>query len=264
MADLVVCDMDGTLLDDNKRPSPLLAQTIEKLRERGIRFVIASGRQYANILETVSPVVPDAIISENGALGRERGLIFFAQTLSEEAISLPLKTLRAISGISLVFAGINSAYVEDDNPEFLENLARYYRQVRLVSNAQEAIAAAKDELCKIACFDPYGAETNSYALCRKFSDRLEVSLSGEKWMDLSAPGTNKGVPLEKLQEKWNIPPERTIVIGDYPNDIGMMKRAAVRVAMGNAHPRLAAICNAQAPSNREDGVVRFLTVQFNL
>ena len=70
--------------------------------------------------------------------------------------------------------------------------------------------------------------------------------------------------MEKLQEKWNIPPERTIVIGDYPNDIGMMKRAAVRVAMGNAHPRLAAICNAQAPSNREDGVVRFLTVQFNL
>ena len=58
--------------------------------------------------------------------------------------------------------------------------------------------------------------------------------------------------------------KKVLIMNISYNDIGMMKRAAVRVAMGNAHPRLAAICNAQAPSNREDGVVRFLTVQFNL
>ena len=46
MTQLIAADMDGTLLDSQKRLSPDLLPLIRTLRARGIRFAAASGRQY--------------------------------------------------------------------------------------------------------------------------------------------------------------------------------------------------------------------------
>ena len=47
MIKLIACDMDGTLLDSQKRLPPELPEVIAQLREKGVIFCVASGRQYA-------------------------------------------------------------------------------------------------------------------------------------------------------------------------------------------------------------------------
>ena len=49
MIKLIDCDVDGTLLDSQKRLPPELPEVIAQLREKGVIFCVASGRQYASL-----------------------------------------------------------------------------------------------------------------------------------------------------------------------------------------------------------------------
>ena len=64
---LIAADMDGTLLDSNKNLSPDLFDLIKKLKEKDVKFAIASGRQYFNLLDNFKDVIEDLVyISDNG------------------------------------------------------------------------------------------------------------------------------------------------------------------------------------------------------
>lgn len=69
MIRLIACDMDGTLLDENKRLPRDLFPALDALRAQGVSFAVASGRQYASLRKDFLPVVGHMLfISENGAL----------------------------------------------------------------------------------------------------------------------------------------------------------------------------------------------------
>ena len=66
---LIAADMDGTLLDSNKNLSPDLFDLIKKLKEKDVKFAIASGRQYFNLLDNFKDVKEDLVyISDNGSI----------------------------------------------------------------------------------------------------------------------------------------------------------------------------------------------------
>ena len=56
---LIAADMDGTLLDSNKNLSPYLFETIKKLKDKEVKFAIASGRQYFNLLKVFEDIRED-------------------------------------------------------------------------------------------------------------------------------------------------------------------------------------------------------------
>ena len=69
MIKLVAADMDGTLLNSKKELSPNLFNTVNKLRDKGIKVAIASGRQYYNLLKIFEEIKDDLIvISDNGSI----------------------------------------------------------------------------------------------------------------------------------------------------------------------------------------------------
>ena len=64
---LIAADMDGTLLDSNKNLSPYLFDLVKKLKEKDVKFAIASGRQYFNLLENFADIKEELVyISDNG------------------------------------------------------------------------------------------------------------------------------------------------------------------------------------------------------
>ena len=66
---LIAADIDGTLLDSNKNLSPDLFDLIKKLKEKDVKFAIASGRQYFNLLDNFKDVKEDLVyISDNGSI----------------------------------------------------------------------------------------------------------------------------------------------------------------------------------------------------
>ena len=251
MIKLIAADMDGTLLDSQKRLPPELPALLAELKAAGIRFAAASGRQYYTLEAQLAPCGGEILyLAENGTMVFSDGAPIFLDPIAEEDWKAAVRLLRGIPGACPVLCCPDTAYFEDGDPEFLENAGMYYLRRKRVDD----LLAVKAQVCKIAVYDLRGAEHNSFAAVRgRLGPRLKATLSGEKWIDLMG-GSNKGTALAALQQRLSILPEETMAFGDYLNDLEMMDRCFYSCAMANAHPALAARCRFTVGSNDENGV----------
>ena len=83
---------------------------------------------------------------------------------------------------------------------------------------------------------------------------LQVSLSENTTLEMTAPSINKGTGLERLAEHLKIPMNQTAAIGDNYNDMEMLKAAGTSVAMGNAIPEIREMCDIVTADNDHNGV----------
>ena len=251
---LIAADMDGTLLDSNKNLSPDLFDLIKKLKEKDVKFAIASGRQYFNLLDNFKDVKEDLVyISDNGSIVDE---------INKHELKKALNDVRKGKDIYPILCGVKSAYIENNDEIFLENAKMYYEKLENVDDLMDVIE--KDKICKLAVFDATNAEENAYEILKKYNGELLVCLSGHNWVDLMNIGVNKGEAIKIIQENYNISFDETMAFGDYLNDFEMMQNCKYSYAMENAHPKLKEICNYRAKSNDEDGVVDAIKKHFEL
>ena len=260
---LVATDMDGTLLDSQRRLPPGLMPLVRELRQRNVRFVIASGRQYYNLLKQF-PESPELLtfLCENGAMIREGDQVLYLSELPHRQLAEPVAAIRALPTARIILCGVDTAYYENDEPEFLRNAGYYYERLTRVPDVLKA--AEGKRICKIAVYDLADAEENSYPALKKFRPDLKVTLSGAHWVDLLKPETDKGSAIHFLQQLDGIGPENCIAFGDYLNDRELLANCFHSYAMANAHPLLKQLCRGEAPSNDDNGVIRVLRRQFGL
>lgn len=260
---LVASDMDGTLLNSQKELPAHLFPVLRQLFDRGVRFAVASGRQYYNLLHLFEPVREQvSFISENGAMVIDRGRSLWVSEIPERLVTAVVEAVRGADGLLPVLSGEKSAYVESDVPSFMENVRMYYARCQRVDDVLEA--ARRDRICKIAVFDMENAETHAYPLLRPFGDVLGVALSGTCWVDVMNPGVNKGAAIRVFQKEFGIAPEECMAFGDYLNDYEMLQVCGENYAMANAHPKLKAISRHVAKSNDENGVVDTICSVFGI
>ena len=260
---LIAADMDGTLLDSNKNLSPYLFDLVKKLKEKDVKFAIASGRQYFNLLENFADIKEELVyISDNGSIVYENGQSIYVDEINKAEVKKALKDVRQGEGMYPILCGVESAYVENNNEVFLENARMYYAKLEIVEDLMDILD--KDKICKLAVFDEVDAEKNEFELLQKYNENLMVCLSGHNWVDLMNPGVNKGEAIKILQENYNISYDETMAFGDYLNDYEMMQSCKYSYAMENAHPQLKEICNYKAKSNDDDGVVLAIKEYFEL
>ena len=247
MIRLIATDVDGTLLDSQKRVPPGFDALVGELEARSIRFVIASGRQYFNLLKTFpSSAERLYFICENGAIVFRGHELLFDCPIPAEKLLEALAAIREIPGAFPIFCGVKSAYVEDDDPEFRHQASHYYERCRKVDALPDLIG--HDRICKIAVYDANGAEEHTWRQVQPFRDRFAVTLAGTQWVDFMRPDVTKGTAM---------------AFGDYLNDLELMKSCYHSYAMANAHPGLAEACRFRtAKSNDENGVIDTLKSYF--
>lgn len=253
MIKLIVTDMDGTLLNDEKKIDESFWEVHKKITNLGIKFVVASGRQYFNIIKNFERLDENIIVlAENGAIIMEDEKELYSKPLKkEDAIEL-LKIGRTLPTANLIFCGKKKAYLERKNPEFIKEVEKYYAKFEIV----EDLTKVDDEALKITICDLEGAEENSYKGYKDYYDKFKVSVSGKIWMDITDKNINKGLALESLQKKLRVEKSETMVFGDYLNDYELLKQADFSFAMDNAHPELKKIANYNGGNNNEAGVVK--------
>jgi Cof subfamily protein (haloacid dehalogenase superfamily) len=257
---LVVTDLDGTLLDDDKRIPDGLWDTLERLRERGVLFSPASGRQYATLAEQFAEVADGMVfIAENGTYVVRDGVEMSSDPLAPAvAAGLALAVRRLVADgvdVGAVVCGKRSAYVERADEPFLAEVARYYVRHRIVDD----VTAVDDDILKVALFDFGSAERTTAPALAPFADTHQVVVSGEHWVDVMNRTANKGAALRRLQRELGITPAQTMVFGDYLNDLEMLDAAHWSFAMAGAHPEVIRRARHLAPSNNDNGVLRTIT-----
>lgn len=262
---LVVVDMDGTLLDDEKRFPPGLDELLDELDSRGVLFAPASGRQVWTLLDMFPGRPGMTVIAENGAIVMKDGAEVSSSPLDHatvrRAIDLVREQVASGRDAGLLLCGKRFAYIERHDERFTSQVAPYYHRVRPVADQHEVLEKMEsgeidDEVIKLAVLDldevaPIAAQTLGV-----FADTHQYAISGRNWADLQIRGVDKGRAITALQEATGISPAQTAAFGDFHNDISMFGAAEWSFAMANGHTDVVEAARFVAPSNNEDGVGR--------
>ena len=253
---IIFSDMDGTLLDDNSRLPAGFDEMMSELKTRGVIFAPASGRQYFSLLRSFGKYTDEFLfVAENGTLVMHNRREIFSKAMKQSEVLEILSTKFDADDVFRVYCGKKNAYFLEEQlkPENLAELEKYFTQNITVKTFDDV----DDAPLKMSFFDANAtvAETVYPILKEKFGRDLQVVLSSDYWVDVMAPGINKGVAIENVQRLLKIKREECAAFGDYLNDAEMMKAVGHGFAMANAHPDLKKLTRYETLSNNEAGVL---------
>lgn len=254
MIKLIATDMDGTLLDDKGRIPEDFVTVFNKLKDIGIKFVVASGRPYPTLYENFKPISDDLYyICENGAYVVEKEGNPKINIIDKPYIESIIRACSDIPGITVVLCGTKGAYHTQCSNEVLKEIDKYYIQKKIVDD----LFTVDDDIFKVAICDLNNSSVHSYPILNPlFKDHLKVVISGEVWMDIMNKDVNKGTAIEQIQKDMDISYEETMVFGDFYNDIEMLERAYYSFVMENANEDMKKYGRFIAKSNSENGVIQ--------
>ena len=253
MIKFIATDMDGTLLNSNNEIHADFYPMFQSLKEKDIIFAAASGRQSYNLLERFKDIKDDMMfIAENGTFVVYKGKELIVNSLEKNIAKELIEIGRTIPNSYVILCGKNSAYIESHDERLIKQTAKYYERYKIV----EDLTSIDDDILKVTICDFNGSENNSNNYFDEYRDKVQITVSGEIWLDIVAKGINKGVAINEIQNLLNIDYKETMVFGDYLNDLEMMSSAYHSYAMANAHDTLKKAARFIAKSNDENGVIQ--------
>ena len=253
MIKFIATDMDGTLLNSNNEIHADFYPMFQSLKEKYIIFAAACGIQYYNLLERFKDIKDDMMfIAENGTFVVYKGKELIVNSLEKNIAKELIEIGRTIPNSYVILCGKNSAYIESHDERLIKQTAKYYERYKIV----EDLTSIDDDILKVTICDFNGSENNSNNYFDEYRDKVQITVSGEIWLDMVAKGINKGVAINEIQNLLNIDYKETMVFGDYLNDLEMMSSAYHSYAMANAHDTLKKAARFIAKSNDENGVIQ--------
>lgn len=254
---LVVTDMDGTLLAADGALPQGLDRTTELMRERGVLFVPASGRQLHNIREVLGPLALDGpVIAENGTYVVQGEEEIHSDTLGTDQVRAAVVATRQLhetgQDIGAVVATKRRACVERRDTRFVQECSRYYARLEVVD---DLLALPLDDVLKVAVYSFGDIEREAAPTLAAAAPQAQTVVSGRHWTDMMPPLASKGRALAALQRRMGISAAQTAVFGDYLNDLELYDHAELSFAMANAHPQVLARARYTAPANTDRGVL---------
>lgn len=260
MIQLIAIDLDGTLLNNEHMISKRNMQALQKAHRQGIKIVICTGRPYffmKHFLEELQLISEDDyIITYNGALVQKAGTgeILVEQTLSKQDLLKWQEILEPLS-LSLNAIDFDGVYTPLTYPQgrkntylatrsHLPNWAVDFNEVEEEKGYNKFVIAQEPSFLDQQLEKLPSTLMEEYSVMKSQADLLEV-------MNKEA---DKGKALALLANKLGIHLSQTMAIGDQANDLPMIQKAGVGVAMGNADPLIKQAADEVTLSNEEDGV----------
>lgn len=260
---LIALDLDGTLLDEEKK---LPAANEEAMREciaRGIYVVPATGRTVQGIPDAIRniPGIRYGIIINGGkVVDMQENKIISSCLLTKE------KTVEVME-IAEKFPVMYDAYVEGkgvSEEKFLNHLDDYgispgiqelVRKTRVCyPSIIGHIKELKTQVEKITMFFKTPDDKSCMREALKEVEGILVSSSLPNNLEINAAGATKGGGILRLAEYLDISPNQTMAFGDGENDITMIENAGIGVVMENGAPFLKEKADYITLSNEEAGV----------
>ncbi len=237
MIKLIASDLDGTLLKNGAQELPPdIFPIIRELRQKGIRFVAASGRQYYNLRLLFKPVRDEIFyIAENGSLCICNDKILSKGLISRELGIRIFHAVREHGGCHCLLSCESACYTDSKDPEFIHYIRNVLRNDLRVVDRLENITEA---FLKVAVCDFKGTEDIEPYFQGKFGKEIKITTSGLIWIDFIAPNADKGSALSHLASHLGIRADECMAFGDRYNDLEMLQFAGKSYAMSDAAPGL--------------------------
>lgn len=242
MIKLIASDIDGTLIPyGQSQLPPELFSLIHRLREAGVLFCPASGRQYHSLRWLFAPVADElCFLSENGGVvfgpgGEDAPILSKTPFPWEVAMSL-CRDIVAQPGCQALISGERMGYVYgEDRTGLIRHLEQEFGSKILFVGAPEDI---HEDIVKISAYCPDGPEKVAAAMGPKWGD-WNMAIAGPIWLDFGI--ADKGTGVRGLCEALGITLEETAAFGDNWNDKAMLESVGHPYLMETADPALRAL-----------------------
>jgi hypothetical protein len=262
MIKLVCTDVDGTLVPDGtSNLNPRYYDEIKRLTDKGIRFVVASGRPYSSVKHMFAPVLDKIdIIFDNGAGVMMDGEVVYLKNL-DRAVSMELiREIEKLPDCHTYVSARRKGYV-DKHAQNLYNwlVDGYHIDMQYIEKMPDDLP--EDEILCIEMYHPQNAEKIAkQGFYQKWSEGfgLTMNAAGDEWMHINRADACKGDAVKFLKEHLKITREEIMVFGDNMNDIGMLHESGCSYAVANARKEVQNEAAYVTASNREDGVLKVL------
>ncbi|MEO8560406.1 MAG: Cof-type HAD-IIB family hydrolase [Rhodospirillales bacterium] len=253
---LVLADVDGTLLTDDKVLTEPAIAAARALRAAGIVLAIISARPPRGMRMLIEPLgITTPLCGFNGAVIAGPDFSIIAQHLLTPEIARHAVAQLDASRLQVwVFAG-HDWLVRDAGQPYV---GFEQRTVSFAPTVVEDFGAALDNAAKIV-----GVSRDFAKLARCEVD-MRTTLAGQAsvvrsqsyYLDITHPLANKGAALSAIAELLAIAPDQIVAIGDGRNDVAMFERSGFAIAMGNASDEVKARANVVTDRNDNDGFAK--------
>lgn len=266
---LIALDMDGTLLDSDKRVLPSSTEAIGAAVAAGKVVAICSGRSPKMIeLDHESFGQVRYAICCNGTvlydLAEHR--VLSTSSFDHETIAAAVGALGDADAMTDVFSGAEM-YCQASHLRRMDHylMGRYVGLYEATSTpVDDVMATLLDPGTSVQKFIFHLADPAERDRVRERAAGLpvEIAYSEDASIEFSPAGVNKGSGLLALADHLGIPHEATIAVGDAENDLSMLRAAGLGVAMGNATEEARAAASVTVADNDHGGcaeaIERFL------
>ena len=269
---IISLDLDGTLLDSQKRLSEGNRAALEEAAAKGVHIVPTTGRFFGMMPQAVRdlPFVRYAI-TINGAQVYDRETDT-AIVREEIPLDMALDLIRLLDGYDVIYDCYRSnwGWMTESLQAKAEDYAtdaHYLKMVREFRNPVPELkeylksTAAEGDVQKVMLFarNTPGSESVTKAITEAVAARFpSIKTTSSTWnnLELNIATAHKGNSLKRFAEHLGYTLDNCMALGDGTNDLSMIEAAGLGVAMSNAHPSVLAAADHVTASNDEDGVAK--------
>jgi len=250
MLKMIVMDLDGTLLNDNKNISTYNISILEKCKDKGIALAFATARSQFAARRIIDIIKPDYIILNEGALitNSNEGIInkkLLSIKTSDGIINDCMNDKNNIINIAVeTEKNYYNTYKDFYHQDY--NYGIYYDFTKLLHQKAYKISV---EIIK---------EQIAYKICEKYKDCKIISNSGEKYYQYIHKNVSKMIGIDIISKYSNINISEIIAFGDDYNDIEMVKECGIGIAMKNGTEKVKSVAKYICESNNEDGIGKWI------
>jgi Cof subfamily protein (haloacid dehalogenase superfamily) len=250
---LVLADVDGTLLTEQKILTKRAQAAVAALREAHVRFAITSGRPPRGMAMLFDALQLDTPIAGfNGGLFVKPDLSIIEQkTLPQDIAVRAVMLLRQHELDVWIYTGNDWLITTPDAPHVAREAWTVKFEATVVpdfSNRLDAVAkivGVSDDIDRV-----HQCEADVQAA---LGGRATANRSQPYYLDVTHRDANKGAVVNYLSTHLVIPPAEIATIGDSPNDVLMFKHSGFSIAMGNASDEVKSKANVTTDSYNNEG-----------
>lgn len=259
---LIAVDLDGTLLTSTNEISDFTRDTLIEASKACHKVVIITGRDFY-----ASKYLGDELEFEkyDGLIASSNGANVFAPKENRSIINHQIdqdlaKEMMAFGkslGFDVLIYHKGEILTEKKNAYSLDFLAKKNRmEYRICENLTRSLDFPVNKVLFTAL--PQTIEKNKEIFAQKFGKVVNPIHAMPQFLDCMPKGINKGRAIGEIADYFGIDQKDTYAFGDEINDLEMIEKAGVGVAMGNATKALKEIADQVTLSNDEDGIAHFV------
>jgi Cof subfamily protein (haloacid dehalogenase superfamily) len=252
---IVLADVDGTLVTQEKALTERAVAAVKRLREAGIEFAVTSGRPPRGMSMLVEPLALSTPIAafNGGLIVRPDMSVIEQRTISDQVVAPAIELLGGQGLDVWLYSGADWLVRDADAP----HVDRESKTVAFDPKVVESFDGVSDIAKIVGVSDDHDLVAKTTDQVRdRFGHEVSAAQSQPYYLDVTHPQANKGEVVSYLSKQLGIPAEQFATIGDMPNDILMFARSGLSIAMGNAGPEVHRAARRVTASNEEEGFAK--------